>query len=990
MIQKTLLVRVALLVACCTGIDLQSQNYIPPVPIPYNPATVNFTGTYTNGTYTNFTNNTPNTYAYNAVLNPVNVSNSAVYDIKADHSVNLKAGTSVSGLSAGHFHGYIDASPFEVVSFHPDGFNNIPMYDKFELGIRLPGDLTQRIDDFFGNTNTVRDADNAFIAQYPCTNGHGNVFNDSYPNTNPYDDEQISVEATFSFPGKPDQVIYGFYYREYGYLGNMNPATYQTTKWEENTSIQYHWRVRFAPKYSGTYTVKWLIKAKDVNGNMVTVFQDNTGQQFYTIPSANPGFLKMGQSGNFLVTQPNEAGPKTTIFPIGISHAAPNVGGYCNPAYPQEDVPEGECQPWGCASGWGQSRSNTSFPSRYIAHRNEIAEFAQQGANMARVMSGVYSFDFELEKAGVYDADIRKPLNVNIPDSIVWPLSKYHGNNRQAFMWEFDRLLEMAGENDMYIQWVVDDCNTNGFKIVNDGWIAGNMWIHHPYFALIQNANPNSVAQFFTEPIAKKFYKKKLRYIISRYGYSTNLGVIELLNEIHRLNTDVPNTTLDAVAKPWLEEMLEYIKGPYPALNHKDHLLTISNELNSYNNMGVPSSNQMGNAVGLDFISEHPYIDDVAGTNNNHTLYSTFYKTMQMSAITGKACQPGEFGLRSQYDGISITNPCDCNNPGNCFLEGGVLGEYMTPSYHSLLWSSSFVGGLTSGFNNWTSGRTTNSGSMLCGGISDGTEYFKPLQSFIKNYNANHDLDAGSYKPHYFSGAMHESFYLVGDYGNAAIGYTRNRSFWWSNFMDPASNFFYDPNLVSFNNSINWDGRPPFIAPVLTGFIGTVTIDGLDPNQAYIAEFYDTYTDPPQLLGSHSFISYSNYLNDGYGTIYPPIFENDCHKQEYAFIIKPIDEGARIAMPSENFKQESVSAITDQSQVDVKVFPNPASSKLVVQYDKARFSGNQIEILDPSGRLILKQNNVDELNVSGIENGSYLVRFTSGDLIRTFKIAIMH
>ncbi|GAG10275.1 unnamed protein product, partial [marine sediment metagenome] len=72
--------------------------------------------------------------------------------------------------------------------------------------------------------------------------------------------------------------------------------------------------------------------------------------------------------------------------------------------------------------------------------------------------------------------------------------------------------------------------DTYGSFMEERGHWGEGKWDQNPYNR--KNGGPcNSPEEFFTDPAAIKLYKNKLRYIISRWGYSPSLAVIELWNE---------------------------------------------------------------------------------------------------------------------------------------------------------------------------------------------------------------------------------------------------------------------------------------------------------------------------------------------------------------------------------------------------------------------------------------------------------------------------
>jgi hypothetical protein len=966
-------------IACALCHSLTSQ-----IPYSYNPAPTNFSGNYSSGTQNN--------YSYNATLNTVNASSAATYDIKASKSIGILPGSSAANFSSGSFAAHIDPPPFEVVSYHSGGFNNIPLYDKFELGLKLPLSVTQKVDDFFGE----------YIKG--GHNGYGCNFNTANGNINPYDPDQISVEATFSFPGKPSQTIYGFYYREYSYsTGDPQVTTpkYATTNWVEDLNLQYHWRVRFAPKYIGTYNVTWVIKG----ANNAILYQDNVGQNFSTISSNSLGFIKLGQNNKFFVTQPDPSQPEKTILPVGVCAASP-IAALNTTRDPIDGLPSTDCVDWGC------NDYNSSYPSRYWRHRETIKNrIAMQGGNFARVYSTYYAYSFEWEHAGIYDAWKDRPLQTGLTYADVindppYSPAHYKGVNRQAIMWEFDRLLDMAKDNNIYIQWATEIMDNGFIAGTNGSWITQNPYAK-PGSNIITSPNSNSVVQFFTDADAKKAYKKRLRYMIARYGYSTNIADFELFNEFHLLHEPAQGnvSSLDNSFKPWLEDMLDYIKNPNK-LNHKDHLFTASYELGY-------TGDQVGNATDLDFFATHPYT-----YNEDPSFKKAFYNTQtfrQMyTSANGKPkpCQAGELGLQAAWECVT----------------GPAFPEYMGPTFHTLLWSTTFIGGLTSGLDNWSGGLDIDPATQMTHGCGDGfVQHFKPLQAFIKDIN----FDQGNYVPKYHiqqNGTPVETFYLIDNNGFQAdhiVGYIRNRTFWWENFTNTSSGMpYYNSNypnqlkneyleLYNYNHlrpdeQAHCPNNPtlpvslPSAVPVISGNSGALHIYGLKQNASYTIDWYDTYNIDPAL--QNPLLVSVNVSINGSGplVVTPPPFSG-CHNQEYGFKIYPLGQ-ARYASSNnpvkvtdetnkKNNSNSFLSIAETEMQVaadDIKIYPNPASDKLFIKYDAEIFKDATLALYDLSGRLIFKQNSTKELSTANLENGAYMVKFSSDNFVRTFKINVMH
>lgn len=159
-----------------------------------------------------------------------------------------------SYVSDGQFHAVIAPEALSIVSFHPNGWQNVPRYEKFEMGIKLPATIQTQIDAFLSGQAGI----------------------------NPYDPDQIKVECNFN---NGAYFRYGFYYRDY---------TVQNNTWVEQAT-EYTFRIRIAPEqlYGNRADIKLY-----VNGVLI----ESVTRYFNLQNSNNRGHLKMA-NGNLLKMQ---------------------------------------------------------------------------------------------------------------------------------------------------------------------------------------------------------------------------------------------------------------------------------------------------------------------------------------------------------------------------------------------------------------------------------------------------------------------------------------------------------------------------------------------------------------------------------------------------------------------------------------------------------------------------------------------------------------
>jgi hypothetical protein len=116
-------------------------------------------------------------------------------------------------------------------------------------------------------------------------------------------------------------------------------------------------------------------------------------------------------------------------------------------------------------------------------------------------------------------------------------------NYAQTKAWQLDRVMRMAETNGIFIMLCLEYHGM--FQTAPDQFGGNNAWLQNPYNSANGGpcATPN---EFFTGTAARDIYKKRLRYVMARWGASPNLLCWEFFNEIdnsyNNLNaTDVAN-----------------------------------------------------------------------------------------------------------------------------------------------------------------------------------------------------------------------------------------------------------------------------------------------------------------------------------------------------------------------------------------------------------------------------------------------------------------
>lgn len=130
-------------------------------------------------------------------------------------------------------------------------------------------------------------------------------------------------------------------------------------------------------------------------------------------------------------------------------------------------------------------------------------------------------------------------------------LGKYNLKNA----WRLDQTFSMAENKGIHITLTIENA---GFLASAKSGTADGAWEKCPYNAA-QGGPCTSPEEFFTSFQAKQAFKKRLRYIIARYGYSTNVFNWQLINEVDMTDNYKP----ESVAS-WHREMANYLKTTDP------------------------------------------------------------------------------------------------------------------------------------------------------------------------------------------------------------------------------------------------------------------------------------------------------------------------------------------------------------------------------------------------------------------------------------------
>ena len=209
-------------------------------------------------------------------------------------------------------------------------------------------------------------------------------------------------------------------------------------------------------------------------------------------------------------------------------------------------------------TGWYDQRGTFAYDSWY-------SRLAEQGANFSRLWMPSWAFGIEWNDTGL--GDYRRRLDR---------------------AWQLDRVIEEGERRGIYTM----------LSLLNHGAFSrafNSEWASNPYNAA--NGGPLAApGDQFTDATTKTLLKRRLRYVVARWGYSTHVHSWELWNE-----ADLAGRATAADSAVWHREMAGYLRSIDPAR----HLVTTS--------FAFSRSHPVWAEAGLDYTQVHNYSNIIPG-----------------------------------------------------------------------------------------------------------------------------------------------------------------------------------------------------------------------------------------------------------------------------------------------------------------------------------------------------------------------------------------
>ena len=426
-----------------------------------------------------------------------------------------------------------------------------------------------------------------------------NFFNGDIPtkktSVNPFLEWELNIVTVFKNRNSGNKITkYGFFYQDFERNEAIDSWVKKRTK--------YNLRTRFAPPEPGQWTAMTTIfvHGKKMYETTLFEFEVNEGEsKGYTTIAENKRYLKRNDE---------------VIVPTGVNLPSPYVGNNMT---------------------WSWKNNEKLNLEAWTLFQKDVERYALQGGEYFRFFLMPSSSDIEFEKLGNY-------------------------YDRMNFAWEIDELLNLCERENVLINFnmlyhtpIMRSADYHQFRWdYHKAWADPEAWPYkdvNPVYAYSDEINSTMPSDMFLNEQTMRYAKQRTRYIISRWGYSTAIGMFELMSEPWHINEDWinkhspydENTTLGdssrRAAYEYHKQISNYIKND---LGHKKHLLGAVGRLNRSN---------VENAV-------FSHVKDTSFTFNDSTWFLdnidfisiSYYSSFPSKMIVSKknkdniACEEGE------------------------------------------------------------------------------------------------------------------------------------------------------------------------------------------------------------------------------------------------------------------------------------------------------------------------------------------------------------
>ena len=307
--------------------------------------------------------------------------------------------------------------------------------------------------------------------------------------TNPYDPEVIDVYAEFTAPDGKTHKVNGFYYEGYYFERHRG---YEKSHLDSRNNC---WKVRFTPDQVGSW--RFALYATDKKGRLNLSSYGGTTFIFNCKPVCNAsGFITKANS-RYLKRDVITDGKRQShsFFPVG-----PNVAWYVCKEYYNYATPYGIYE---YERRIDSLAGNANYMRLFINRPQYLSLYGYEYTQLVNGKPTMY-FDKTINQKDAAELD---------------HIVSYAAKKNIAVMLCFFTYGDLKETHDDG-----DDLDKNPQD-----------WRRNPYHTVL---GLKSTMDFFTDKEARRITKNLIRYIVSRWGYATNVMAWELWNEVTNMDFD--------------------------------------------------------------------------------------------------------------------------------------------------------------------------------------------------------------------------------------------------------------------------------------------------------------------------------------------------------------------------------------------------------------------------------------------------------------------
>lgn len=880
------------------------------------------------------------------------------YNFNGASSKKITSATSIDvkpGFNAGNYTGnggmHLKIKPksdFDVAFMNYAGPDFILRYQKMELGVTLPQPYKDKLDLFIANELN------------PSLNSNPSDM------INPFMENELDIEATFTH-GETGTVktLDAFFTRDM--------VRNEASRYWDALNTEYHMRVRFAPPNNGAWTCVVKIKINNVEIGSSSAFN------FNVIESGKHGYVTVHEN------KKNFALDGEVIFPVGQN--LPHTDKY-------QLIPSGEVDLFNMETG-------TEFQNDINGWKNYIKtidDFGNVGGRFTRIFAAPHAGLVEWEEKGNYFRRMHQAYEM---DNVINTLEQHdmftifdlllHNyfmiySDYNNWQWDWDRRV-LCGDTSGCGPGV----NVGDYfypDAQHEPWQLN--YSVHPYNPNPGDytTNPNGVKyphDMFMLEEDLKFHEQRVRYYISRYGYSTQIYIWEQLEEPFHLSQDA---SLAGTTEPYrdqnhpLHDEIHVAVNNYTSrmnafvrdhLQHKHQLLGLNAvfELGRDNRISEHDysiTDSRVDCVGLNAYMDLPYSylnGDHENPDNNNKYYYNEESFLAKVSVFGN-------NFRGIIDNPFPTFPQEIKRPVYISESGKAWDEYL--GYDDCqAGTDEFLDNMRlgfcgfAGFNKWHKYKENKFGVweniVRAEQHMNGQDVQRVINTDYIQGRQQEGLNFGSLVTPNTQGKVLEMQYYLSEDRNSAVGYVHNRTVNYRT-AGPAGNCKSQPFLKkNFNNIVNidWTDDGPF---------KKLKLDDLLAFSKYQFVFY-----------SYPNGTYLSSFTNSTGA-------NDQIKVEFPELTK---QNAVVWFVCKKIPKKKSTLIADDDQElpngDVVVYPNPTTGSLFVSKKDGAFEvynslGMKMAIpAYDSGREELL------LDFANLSKGIYLIHFIES--AQTIKICLL-